>query len=145
MNVLAALGALFGVEITIVIKRIRESAVAFAAIGVLVVIALGFLLVAAYNWLAPWLGPIWGPLAIAAAALVIALVFYIALMIQHKALAERERKLKRAHARTALLTKAAVDALPALMEAGLIKNVALPLGVLAALMVLSKSSRGDKE
>lgn len=140
MNLLAAFASLLGIETEIVITRAKESAVAYALIGLLGVIALSFALVATYNWLYAWIGPIWGPLAIAGAALVIALIVFIALRIQQQALAEREAERKRARQRKALITTAAVDLLPALMDSGLFRNVGVPIGVLAALLVLGKAS-----
>ena len=65
MGLLGPLASLLGIETDLLLQRIKESAVAFAAIGLFVVIAFSFMLVALYNYLLTWIGPIWAPLAIA--------------------------------------------------------------------------------
>ena len=85
MGLLTALASLLGIETEAIIARLKESAVAVAAIALFALIAVTFLLVALYTWLSGWLGPIWAPLIIAAAAIVITLILAIALRIQQKA------------------------------------------------------------
>ena len=106
MGLLGPLASLFGIETEALLQRLKESAVAIAAIGLFVLIALTFLLVAAYTALTCRVGPLWSPLIIAAAALVIALILYIALRIQMAAQKRRRDELKRETETTALIRQA---------------------------------------
>ena len=144
MGLLTALASLLGIETEAIVRRLKESAVAVAAIALFALIAIVFLLVALYTWLAGWLGPIWAPLIIAGVALLFALILVVALSIQRRATARREAERKRARETTALVTSAAVSALPGLLESGLLRNVGLPLGLLAAFLYLSRPKH-DRE
>lgn len=144
MGLLTALASLLGIETEAMIARLKESAVAVAAIALFALIAVTFLLVALYTWLSGWLGPIWAPLIIAAAAMIVTVILTLALRVQQKAAARKEAERKRSRETTALVTSAAIGALPSLLESGLIRNVGLPIGLLAAFLYLTRS-KPDKD
>ncbi len=143
MGLLKALASLLGIEAEAIIARLKESAIAFAAMAFFALVAIVFLLVALYTWLNGWLGPLWAPLIIAAGALVIALIIALVLRIQQAAEARREAAQKHARHTQALMTSAAISALPSLLESGLVRTVGLPIGLLAAFLLLSRSKRDD--
>lgn len=137
MGLLGPLASLLGIETEALLQRLKESAVAVAAIGLFVLIALTFLLVAAYTALTWWVGPLWSPLIIAAAALVVALILYIALRIQMAAQKRRRDEQKRQAETTALVASTALGVLPELLHSSLIRNVGLPLALYAGFLLFS--------
>jgi hypothetical protein len=138
MGILSLLGSLVGVEVETLVQRIRGSAVAFAAIGVFVMICVAFLLVALYTALAQWVGPIWSPLIIAGGALVIAIILFIALQIQQAALKRRTQERRRQAESTALIASATIKALPELLASPAIREVGLPILLYAGLMLFTR-------
>jgi uncharacterized membrane protein len=145
MGLIAQLASLFGIETETLLQRIKESAVAYAAIGLFALICIVFLLVAVYTWLVGWVGPIWAPLIIAAAALVIAVVFFIALRIQEAALKRRAEERRKEAETTALLASAALGALPDLLNSSLVRNVGLPLALYAGFLLFSGSRKSSPD
>ncbi|HTJ59536.1 MAG TPA: hypothetical protein VL418_18530 [Devosiaceae bacterium] len=145
MGLLGPLAGLLGIETEVLLQRFRESAVAYAAIGLFSLITIVFLLIAAYTALDERVGPIWAPLIIALVALVIALVLYVALRIQTAALRRREAERRVETESTALLASAAVSALPELLNSSLVRNVGLPLAAYAAFMILRRPRKGNRE
>jgi hypothetical protein len=146
MGLLAPIASLFGIEAEVLLQRLKESAVAYAAIGILGLICLCFLLVALNTGLDGLVGPIWSPLIIAAAALVIAVVIYIALRIQQAAQKKRAEERRREAENTALLASTALGALPELLRSPLVRNVGLPIALYAGLLLfgsMGRKSRGD--
>lgn len=139
MGLLASLASLLGIETGALLQRLKESAVAVAAIGLFALIGLAFLLVAAYTALNWWVGPLWSPLIIAAAAFVIALILYVALRIQMAAQKRRREELARETETTALVASAALSALPELLHSSLLRNVGLPVALYAAFLLFTGS------
>jgi chromate transport protein ChrA len=137
----APIASLLGVETEALIQRLKESAVAVAAIALFALVCVVFLLVALYTALNWWLGPIWSPLIIAAGAFVIALVLYIALRLQQAALKRRAEERRKEAETTALLAGAALSALPELFHSSLIRNVGLPIALYAGVLLLSSGRR----
>jgi len=138
MGILSLLGSLMGVEVETLVQRLRESAVAFAAIGLFVLICVAFLLVALYTALAQRVGPIWSPLIIAGGALVIAIILFIALQIQEAALKRRAQERRREAESTALIASAALNALPELLASPAVRDVGLPILLYAGLMLFTR-------
>ena len=143
MGLLAPLASLLGIEVDVLMTRLKESAVAFAAIGLFLVIALAFLLVALYTALSSWLGPMWAPLAIAGGALIIALVLYLALRMQIAA--QKRRDEERRSETTALIASAALAALPELLKSPFMRNVGIPLGLYVGFLVMSRSRKSTDD
>lgn len=138
MGILSLLGRLVGVEVETLVQRVRESAVAFAAIGLFALICVTFLLVALYTALTQWVGPIWSPLIIAGGALVIAIIFFITLQIQQAALKRRAAERRREAESTALIASAALSALPELLASPAVRDVGLPILLYAGLLLFTR-------
>ena len=144
MGLLPILASVLGIEIEGLVARLKENAVAVAAIALFVLIAISFLLVAAYTGLALWVGPIWSPLIIAGAALVIALILFVALKIQSRAVARRAAERRQKDEATALVAGAALSALPELLKSPLLRNVGIPLALYAAVLLFSGNRSAGK-
>ena len=138
MGLLSLLGSLAGIEVETLVQRVRESAVAFAAIALFIMICVAFLLVALYTALEGWVGPIWSPLIIAGGALVIAIMLFIALQIQEGALKRRAEERRKEAESTALIAGAALNLLPELIASPAIRNVGLPILLYAGLLLLAR-------
>jgi large-conductance mechanosensitive channel len=138
MGMFSLLGSLLGVEVETLVQRVRESAIAFAAIGVFVLICITFLLVALYTALDGRVGPVWSPLIIAGGALVIAIILFIVLKIQEAAVKRRAEERRKEAESTALLATAAASALPELLASPAVRNVGLPILLYAGLLLVSR-------
>lgn len=145
MGLLPLLTSLLGVEVEGLASRLKENAVAVAAIALFVLIGVSFLLVALYTWLTAWVGPIWSPLIIAGAALLIALILFIALQIQNRAIAKRAAERRRKDETTALVATAALSALPELLKSPLLRNVGIPVALYAAFLMFSGRHTAETE
>jgi MFS family permease len=137
MGLLAPLASLLGIETESLIKRVKESAVAFAAIGVFALICISFLLIALYTALDGWVGPIWSPLIIAGGALVIALVVLVALRIQQAAVKRRMEQRREEAETTALMVSAAASAIPELLRSPVVRSVGLPIALYVGFMLMA--------
>ena len=145
MHLFAQFATLFGLEAEALVDRAKSQAIVAGAIGFFALIAVAFLLVAAYLGLAGWLGPIWGALAIAGAAIVIALVIYVwARMAEanRKRIAAERRRQSEANS---LITTAALTAIPMALSSPTIRRVGLPLAALAAVIFFSRHERPPGE
>ena len=139
MHLLLPLASILGIEVDELIDRFRKNAIAWSAIGLFVLIGLAFLLVAAHTALVAWIGPLWAPLVIAGVALLIALSIYLVLRIIDTVSSRREAQRRHSAETTALVTTAAITALPMMMKSPLMRTIGLPVGgALAALYFLSK-------
>jgi hypothetical protein len=141
VGLLAPLASLLGIETEALLKRAKESAVAFAAIGLFALICLSFLLVALYTALNGWVGPIWSPLIIAGGALVVALILLIALRIQQAALKRRTEQRVQEAEETALMVSAAASVIPELFRSPAIRSVGLPIALYVGFLLLTRSKK----
>jgi hypothetical protein len=140
LNLLYPIASLLGIEAGEIVERVKKNAVLWGAIAIFGVIAVIFLLVAANAGLTLWVGPIWAPLILAGTAAVIALIIYAVSAVTAEIAHKKEVQRRRSAETTALVTTAAITAIPLLMRSPLMKTVGLPLGAaLAALFLLSKS------
>jgi hypothetical protein len=138
MGWLATLASLLGLELEVLVARLRRNAIAWSIVGALVVIALVFLLAALNAALTTLMGPVWAPLAIAGGALLAALGIYLVLRSADAAAARRETERRKAE-RTALTTSAILTALPMAMRLGIVRKLGLPVGgALAAAYLLAR-------
>ncbi len=144
MGLLGPLASLLGIETDTLLQRLRESAVALAAIGLFALICLTFLLVALYTALIWWVGPMWSPLIIAAGALVVALILLIAWRIQQAALKRRAEERRQEAETTALIPGAAASAIPGLLRSPALRNVGLPIALYAGFLLLAGSTGKSK-
>src|SRR5690349_15913835 len=111
--ILPQLAALLGIEVDAITERAKRLLVAYAIISLFGVVALVFLLVAGFLALADWLGPIYAALIFAAAFLLLALATYLGTRIGEGERKRREAERRRANQTSALVTTAAMTALPA--------------------------------
>jgi uncharacterized oligopeptide transporter (OPT) family protein len=140
MGLLYPLASLLGIEAGEIVERLKKNAILWGVIALFGLVAFAFLLVAANAALAEWVGPIWAPLIIAGVAALVALVVYIVSRVTAEIAHQKEVQRRHAAEKTALVTTAAITAVPLLMKSPLMKQVGLPLGgALAALYLLSKS------
>lgn len=145
MGIFSLLGSLLGIEVEAIVQRVRESAIAFAVIGVFTLICVAFLLVALYTALSDQFGPIWSPLIIAAGALLIAIIVFVVLQIQEAAAKRRAEERRKEAESTALIAAAALEALPGLLASPAVRNVGLPIALYAGILLLSRSKPGPKK
>lgn len=139
MQFLSPIAALLGIELEELLEKLKSGAIAYGVAAAFGLIALAFLLVALNAWLTTLWGPIVAPLAIAVGALLLALVAYGLKAMADAAAHRRDLERQRTAEKTALVTTAAVTALPLLMRSDLMKRVGIPLGsALAAAYLLSK-------
>ena len=140
MGLLYPLASLLGIEVGEYAERLKKNAVLWGVIALFALISLAFMLVAANTGLTFWVGPVWAPLILAGAAALIAGSVYLVARVTAEIAHRREVERRRAAETTALVTSAAVAALPILLRSPLMKQVGIPLGgALAALFLLSKS------
>jgi len=140
LSLLYPIASLLGIEAGEIVERMKKNAGLWGAIAACAFIALVFLLVAANAGLTLWIGPVWAPLVIAGVAALIALSIYVVSRITAEVAHRKEVQRRRSAETTALVTTAAITAVPLLMKSPLMKTIGLPLGAaLAALFILSKS------
>ncbi|MEO6014026.1 MAG: hypothetical protein ABIQ30_10640 [Devosia sp.] len=130
LALLAPLTALLGTEISTLKQRLERQALFWGLIGILGLVAVVFLLVAVNNALTFAVGPVVAPLIIAGAALLIGVVVF--LIFQFRESVARHREAERQHNAevTALLTTAAITAIPLILPT--LRKVGLPAGGAAA-------------
>jgi hypothetical protein len=139
MHLLLPLASILGIEVEDILDRFKQNAIAWTAIAFFALVGVVFLLVALYTGMVGWLGPIWAPLAIAGGALVVALAIFIGIRVAAGIVARREAQRRHSAEKTALVTTAALTAVPMLLKSPLMKQIGLPVGgALAALYLLSK-------
>jgi uncharacterized membrane protein YciS (DUF1049 family) len=145
MSLLMPLASLLGVEVTHLSERLKRGALFYGTVAVFVTIGVIFLLASLNAWLTTLWGPVIAPLAIGLGGLVLAGVIYIAMRLAGRATERRIQSQKHNFERTALVTTAAVSALPLLLKSGLMRNIGLPVGgALAALYLLRlPRAKGD--
>jgi len=139
MHLLLPLASILGIEVEDLLDRFKQNAIAWMAIAFFALVGVVFALVALHTAMVDWLGPIWGPLAIAGGALVIALGIFVGIRIAAGIVAKREAQRRHSAEKTALVTTAAITAVPMLLKSPIMKQIGLPVGgALAALYLLSK-------
>lgn len=149
MHLLLPLASLLGLETEDLMARLRQNVVAWVAITLLLLIAVIFLLVAANVALADWVGPVLAPLAIAGIALATAMLVYLVVHVRRARRRRRDAERRHSAERTAMVTTAAITAVPMLLRSPLLRTVGIPLGgALAAAYFLARRGsrrRGDGE
>lgn len=146
LSLLGPLASLLGIEVGTLIERYRRDAFVWVAIASFIGIGGLFLLIAANSALTLSFGPVVAPLMMAGGALVIALLVYLAARIHAAYGARAEAERRHSAETTALVTTAAMTAVPLLAKSGLLRKVGLPLGgALAAAYFLSRSSSANRD
>lgn len=140
MNLLVPLAALLGIEIDSITERVRNAVILNAAMIILAVVGVSFLVGAGFVAVADQLGAIYASLIFGGGFLVLALAVYLGSVIG-KGRHRREISEKRRSSETsAFVTTAAITALPVLLKSPAIRTFGLPAAALAAYFLL----RGDK-
>ncbi|OJX51898.1 hypothetical protein [Devosia sp. 66-22] len=130
LALLGPLGALLGLEAASLKERLKRQAALWGTLGVLGLIAISFILVAINNALTLALGPIVAPLVIAGAALLVGLVVYAVFHFRATVEAHNDAEKKHRAEMTALITTAAITAVPLILP--MLKRVGVPAGGAAA-------------
>jgi hypothetical protein len=143
MNLLVPLASLLGLEVNSLLDQLKRSAAANLAIALFGLIAFTFLLVAGYVALSDVFGPVVAALMIAAGSLLIALGIYFALWVAKDQRKRRTAERRHSTETTALVTTAALTALPLVFKSSMARNIGLPL--IALLTIALSSSGRDKD
>ncbi len=132
LAILTPLLSLLGLEAAELTGKLKRQAITWGAIGALGVIALAFLLVAINAALGEAVGPIVAPLIIAVVAVVIGVAIFLVMHIVELNAARRAAEKKRSSEVTALITTAAITAIPLLLRSPLIRDLGIPAGAALA-------------
>lgn len=139
LALLGPLASLLGIEVEALRERLQRQAIVWAIIGVFALIFAAFVLVAINNALTLSFGPVIAPLMVAGGALFIALVVFLIAHLRDSSEARRDAEQKRNAELTAILTTAAITALPFLMKSPLLRRIGIPAGgALAAVYFLTR-------
>lgn len=130
LALLGPLGALLGIEAASIKDRLKRQAMLWGTLAVLGLVALTFILVAINMALSYSLGPVVAPLVIAGAALLIGIVVFLVFHIRETMEAHRDAEKKRSAEMTALVTTAAITAIPLILPT--LRRVGVPAGGAAA-------------
>jgi len=148
MHLLALAASVLGIEVDELLEHAKKNAMAWSAVALFALIALVFVLVALNAWFTLLWGPIVAPLAIAAGALLVALGIYAAIAITDSIAKKHAAQRRNSAEKTALVTTAALTALPLVLKSDLMKKVGIPIGgALAAAYLLAKpgsASHGER-
>jgi putative Ca2+/H+ antiporter (TMEM165/GDT1 family) len=130
LALLGPLGALLGLEAASIKDRFKRQAVLWGTLGALGLIAVVFVLVAINTALTYAVGPIVAPLIIAGAALLIGVLVFLIFHFRETVEAHNDAEKKRRAEVTALITTAAITAIPLILPT--LKKVGVPAGGMAA-------------
>src|SRR5215207_7670274 len=126
LALLAPLGALLGIEAASLKDRFKRQAILWGTLGALGLVAIAFVLVAINNALTLAVGPIVAPLIIAGTALLTGIIVFLVFHFRETVEAHNDaEKLRRAEV-TALITTAAITAIPLILPT--LKKVGVPAG-----------------
>jgi len=140
MQFLLPLASILGIEVDELMDRVKKNAIAWSAVALFALISLAFILVAVANAATLAWGPIVGPLVIGLVAMVIAVALWATMAIIEGIARRKALEKRHAQEKTALVTTAALTALPLLLQSSLMRKIGIPVGgALAAAFLLSKS------
>lgn len=140
MHLLAPLAALLGIEVEAITERVRNTLIVNAVMIGLALVGVSFLVAAGFFALAKLYGVIYAALIFAAAFLVLALAVFVGTRIGESR-RRRERTEKRRSSETgALVTTAALTALPVLLKSPLLRTIGLPAAAIAAYLLVRGGS-----
>jgi uncharacterized membrane protein len=140
MQFLLPIASLLGLEVDDLVDRIKKDAIAWSAVALFGMIGLVFLLVAAANAATLAWGPIAGPLVLAVVAIVIAVGIWATTSIISGIAKRKAVERRHSQEKTALVTTAALTALPIVLQSPLMRKVGIPVGgALAAAFMLTRN------
>jgi hypothetical protein len=141
MQFLLPIASLLGIEVDVLLDRFRKNAIAWSAVALFALIGLAFILVAIANAAVFAWGPIVGPLVVALVAILIAVAIWATMAIIEGMAKRKALEKRHSQETTALVTTAALTALPLVLQSPLMRKVGIPVGgALAAAFLLSKSN-----
>lgn len=139
MHLLALAASVLGIEVDELLENFKKNAMAWSAVALFALIGLAFLLVALNAWFTLMWGPIVAPLLIGAGAIIVALAIYAVIAITDGIARRHAAERRNSAEKTALVTTAALTALPLVMKSDLMRKVGIPIGgALAAAYLLAK-------
>ena len=147
MHLLALAASVLGIEVDELLEHMKRNAMAWSAVALFALIGSVFLLVALNAWLTVLWGPIVAPLAIGGAALFLAVGVWAAITISANIARRKAAQRRNAAEKTALVTTAALTALPLVLKSDIMRKVGIPVGgALAAAYLMAKpgGSRGAR-
>lgn len=144
MAFLGPLAALLGIEVDALIERLKRNATTLAVVAFLSLVGIVFLLVAANAGLTLWVGPVYAPLIIAAAALLTAAIIWLIASAGERRRERRAVERKRSVDTTALVTTAALTAIPLALKNPALRILVLPASAVLGYVLLGRR-RPDKD
>ncbi|MBJ3783264.1 hypothetical protein [Devosia sediminis] len=146
MGLIAPLAALLGLEVEGLTARAKSAILVYGLVGLFSLVAVGFLLAAGYMALADIVGPIYSALIFAGTFLLLALAVYLGSLIGRSKRQREVAQKRRASETSALITTAAITALPIVARSPLFLKVGLPLAAVAAFAFLRDTPQdGDRD
>ena len=139
MGLLAPLAALLGLEVEGLVARARSAALVYGLTALFTLVGATFLLVAAYLALADWLGAIPAALVLAGGFLVLAIAVYLGARIERSRRQQQLSARRRASETGALVSTAAITALPLLARSPMLVRIGLPAAALIAFALMRKN------
>lgn len=141
MNFLVPLASLLGIEVEAMTDRLKRTIIVNAVMAVFGLIGVSFLLLAGYLATSEVVGPVYAALIFGGVFVVLALAVYLGSRLGET---RRKREIveKRRSSETgALLTTAAITALPMLLKSPAVRTLGLPAAALAAFLVLRSKDK----
>ena len=143
MAFLGPLAALLGIEIDTLIERLKRNAATIAVVAFLALIGVVFLLVAANVALTELVGPLFAPLILGVAAMAVAAIVWFTADGAEKRRARQAADRRRSTDTTALITTAALTALPLAFKNPALRILALPASAILGYMLLGRRRAQD--
>ena len=142
MHLFSLAASVLGIEVEDLIAHIKKNVMAIAAMAFFALVGVVFLLTALNAWFAVLWGPIVAPLVIGGGASVVALAIWATIAIIDSIAKRKAIERRHSAEKTALVTTAALTALPIIMRSDLMKRIGIPVGgALAAAYLLAKPGR----
>jgi hypothetical protein len=145
MAFLGPLAALLGIEVDALIERLKRNATTIAVVAFLALIGIAFLLVAANVALTELVGPLLAPLILAGVAILAAAIIWFTADAAEKRRARHAAERRRSTDTTALVTTAALTALPLALKNPALRVLALPASAVLGYMLLGRRRADDEK
>lgn len=143
MGLVAQLASLLGLEVDSLVNRAKSTALVYGLISIFVFAAAAFLVAAGYIALAERMGPVVAALIMAGGFLLMALVVYLVALVVRRRREQRLARRRRASETGALISTAAITALPLLARSPLLLRLGIPAAALAVFALLHDSKDDD--
>ena len=145
MAFLGPLAALLGIEIDVLVERLKRNATTITVVAFLALVGVVFLLVAANVALTGLVGPLFAPLILAGIAILAAAIVWFTADAAEKRRDRRAAERRRSTDTTALVTTAALTALPLALKNPTLRLLALPASAVLGYMLLGRRRGGDEK